>query len=133
MARLVDRLRARAAERFVGRETELGLIGASLGTEPPPVAVFVVHGPGGVGKTSLLERARALAASHGLDSLRLDARDVEPTAPGVVRALGKALGLDPGDATLPRVLERCADAPRRLLLLDTFERLAHLDGWLRDT
>jgi hypothetical protein len=133
MARLVDRLRARAAERFVGRETELGLIGASLGADPPPVAVFIVHGPAGVGKTSLLERARALAASHGMDSLRLDARDVEPTAPGLVRALGTALGLEAADATLARVLERCAGVPRRLLLLDTFEQLAHLDGWLRDT
>src|SRR5688500_17132626 len=125
MARLVDRLRARAAERFVGRETELWLIGASLGADPPPVAVFVVHGPGGVGKTSLLERARALAASHGMDSLRLDARDVEPTAPGIVRALGTALGLDPADTTLARVLERCAGATRRLLLRDTFARLGH--------
>jgi hypothetical protein len=131
VTRLVDRLRARAAERFVGRAAELALIGQSLSAEPPPVAVFVVHGPGGVGKTSLLERVRGLAAEHGIDSLRLDARDVEPTAAGLLRALGAALGVE-GEPTLQRVLAACEAAPRRLVLIDTFECLAHLEGWLRD-
>ena len=96
MTRLVDRLRARAAERFVGREAELALVRESLALDPPPVAVFFVHGPGGVGKTSLLERVRALAASHGIDSLRLDARDIEPAPHGFLSALGAALGLAAG-------------------------------------
>ncbi|HEY0856106.1 MAG TPA: hypothetical protein VGE16_03570, partial [Albitalea sp.] len=133
MTRLVDRLRARAAERFVGRETELALMRESLATDPPPVAVFFVHGPGGVGKTSLLERVRALAASHGIDSLRLDARDIEPAPHGMLRALGAALGLADGDTSLARVVERWSQQPRRLLVIDTFECVAHLDGWLRDT
>jgi hypothetical protein len=131
MGRLVDRLRARAAERFVGRETELALVDQALAVDPPPVAVFVLHGPGGVGKTSLLERLRALAAAQGMDSLRLDARDIEPTPAGVLRALGLALGLE-GEPTLESVLGHCARSPRRMLLVDTFECLAHLEGWLRE-
>ena len=133
MTRLVDRLRARAAERFVGRETELALMRESLALDPPPVAVFFVHGPGGVGKTSLLERVRALAASHGIDSLRLDARDMEPAPHGVLNALGAALGLGAGEVTLARVVERWSQQPRRLLVIDTFECIAHLDAWLRET
>jgi hypothetical protein len=131
MDRLVDRLRTRAAQRFVGRHAELALIDESLATEPPPVSLFLVHGPGGIGKTSLLERARVLAAGHGLDAVRLDARDVEPSAPGLLRALGAALGLAPQAATLAGVLAACRQAPRRLLLIDTFEAVAHLEGWLR--
>jgi hypothetical protein len=131
MNRLVDRLRDRAAERFVGRRAELALIGASLAADPPQIPVFVVHGPGGVGKTTLLEQARRLAAAQGIDSLRLDARDIEPTPHGLLRALGAAQGLAPSDATLGRVLESWSQAPRRLLVIDTFECLAHLDGWMR--
>lgn len=133
MARLVDRLRSRAAERFVGREAELALIDESLAVDPPPVPVFIVHGPGGIGKTSLLERVRASAAAHGVDSLRLDARDIEPTPQGLLRALGAALGLAPGEADLPGVLARWSRMPRRLLVIDTFECLGHLDGWLRES
>lgn len=131
MDRLVDRLRLRAAQRFVGRHAELALIDEALAVEPPPVSLFLVHGPGGVGKTSLLERARSLAAGHGIDTLRLDARDIEPTAPGLLRALGTALGLAPEAAGIASVLAACARAPRRLLLVDTFEAVAHLEGWLR--
>ena len=132
MDRLVDRLRSRAAQHFVGRTTELALLDQSLGVDPPPVSVFVVHGPGGVGKTSLLERARSLAAAHGIDSLRLDARDIEPTPPGFLRALGAALGLAPAHADLGGVLAGFATVPRRLILIDTFERITCLEDWLRE-
>jgi hypothetical protein len=133
MARLLDRLRNRAAERFVGRRAELALIEEALVVEPPPVAVFIVHGPGGIGKTSLLERARASAAAHGIDSLRLDARNIEPTPQGLLRALGAALGIAPAQAQPARVIERWSELPRRLLLIDTFECLGHLEGWLRES
>lgn len=133
MSRLRERLQARAAERFVGREAELVLFDDSLAADQPPVSVFVVHGPGGVGKTTLLERVRAMAATRGVDSLRVDARDVEPTPDGVLRALAAGLDLPLQEATLARVSERFARAPRRLLVIDTFEHLVHLDAWLRDS
>ncbi len=132
MDRLVDRLRSRAAQRFVGREGELAQIGESFALDPPPVAVFIVHGPGGIGKTSLLERVRVLVASLRIDSLRLDARDIEPSAHGLLRALGAALGLAPEQAGLAQVLAAFARKPRLLLVIDSFEHLAHLDGWLRE-
>lgn len=131
MNRLIDRLRSRAAQLFVGRQAELALIAESLAEDAPGFAVFVVHGPGGVGKTSLLEQARRLAADQGIDSVRLDARDIEPTSHGLLRALGAAQGLSSTDATLGQVIERWSQAPRRLLVIDTFECVAHLEGWLR--
>ncbi|AMO24645.1 ATP-binding protein [Ramlibacter solisilvae] len=133
MDRLLDRLQARAAQCFVGRQRELALIESALADDPPRVSVFVIHGAGGIGKTSLLEQVRRLAKARGVASLRLDARDIEPTPHGFLRALGTALELDPGDCTLGRVLERWAQGERRLLVLDTCEHLSHLEGWLRRT
>lgn len=132
MQRLADRMRARMARTFVGRDAELALLDQSFASDSPAVPIFLVHGPGGIGKSCLLERARALAADRGIDSIRIDARNVEPTAAGLARALGVALGAREGDADLGRVIEASGSRPRRMLVIDSFEHLAHLAGWLRD-
>lgn len=134
MERLADRMRARIARTFVGREAELALLDQSFASsDPPAVPIFLVHGPGGVGKTCLLERARALAAAHGIASVRIDARDVEPTVDGLSRALRRALDVGDDDTDSRRVVQATGCAPaRRLLLIDSFEHVAHLAGWLRD-
>ncbi|HEY0821205.1 MAG TPA: AAA family ATPase [Rhizobacter sp.] len=132
MDRLADRMRERLARTFVGRETELALLAESLAAETPSVPVFLVHGPGGIGKTCLLERARLLAAAHGIDSVRIDARDVEPSVPGLARALTGAITAPHGGSDLRATLAACAGAPPRLLVIDTFECVAHLQGWLRE-
>lgn len=126
-------MRSRIARTFVGRETELALFTESIDTDPPLVPVFLVHGPGGIGKTTWLERARALAAVRGIDSVRLDARDVEPSVPGLTHALAAAFGAPGRTADLRGLHAYCAQAPRRLLVIDTFEQLAHLEGWLRES
>lgn len=133
MDRLLDRLQSRAAEYFVGRQQELSFIASALTDDEDRVPVFVVHGPGGVGKTSLLEQLRRIARVRGVPSLRLDARDIEPTPHGFLRALGGVLELDPADCTLGRVVDRWAQGENRLLVLDTCERMGQLEGWLRRT
>ena len=125
-------MRSRIARTFVGREAELALLAESIATDPPAVPILLVHGPGGIGKTSWIERARALAASRGIDSVRLGARDVEPSVPGFARALAAAFGAPDAGTELAALLAHCARAPRRLLVIDDFDRLAHLQGWLRE-
>jgi len=133
MDRLAERMRTRIARTFVGRETELALFADSLAADPPAFPIILVHGPGGIGKTTFLERARAMAAGQGIDSVRIDARDVEASVRGLSRALAEAFGV-PGHGTdLRRVLAQCAAAPRRLLVIDSFEHIEHLDGWLRES
>lgn len=132
MDRLADRMRERLALTFVGRETELALLAESLAAETPSVQVFLAHGPGGIGKTCLLERARQLAAVHGIDSVRIDARDVEASVPGLARALAGAFAVPDHGGDLRATLAACGSAPPRLIVIDTFERVAHLDGWLRE-
>lgn len=128
-ARLSDRLAAARRGRFVGREAELALFRSALEAEKPPFAVLHVYGPGGVGKTTLLHQFESLAAEHDLPVVRLDGRDVEPSPPGFLRALREARGSEVSESP-----SHMSDLPAHaVLLLDTYERLAPLDAWLRET
>lgn len=114
--RLADRVSAARRRSFVGRIGELELFRQALEAPgEPPFTILHVHGPGGIGKTALLRMYRELAADAGVDVLELDGRDV-PVDRDSVRA-----------AVAP-----VADGLRRLVLLvDSYELLAALDGWLR--
>ena len=66
---LAGRLIAARDDGFVGRDRELDLLSAAL-TGTSDVRVMFVHGPGGIGKTTLLD---AMAPAH---AWRWSARDV---------------------------------------------------------
>src|SRR5262245_20308582 len=53
--RIADRLASERRRRFVGREREIALFRSALLADVPPFVVLHVNGPGGVGKTTLLE------------------------------------------------------------------------------
>jgi len=48
-------LASRRRLRFVGRAADVELFRAALESADPPFSVLFIHGPGGIGKTSLLE------------------------------------------------------------------------------
>jgi hypothetical protein len=129
IVRLADRLAVARQRRFVGRVGELESFRSALLSDDPPFAVMHLHGPGGVGKTALLGEFVRIAAEHDLSALLLDGRSIEPTPTGFLRALGLTLGL-PADTSPLEALTQCAPG---VLLIDTYEALAPLDGWLRDT
>ncbi len=54
MSRLADRLGAARRRRFIGRSAEQALFQSALNASELPFFVLHLHGPGGVGKTSLL-------------------------------------------------------------------------------
>jgi hypothetical protein len=124
--RLADRLAA--ARRFVGRAAELELFEAALAAETPPFAALCIHGPGGVGKSSLLQQFSRLAAAAGRACALLDSRNIDLSPQGFLAALALSLGLEDPEATL----EALGRAGRPVLLLDTYELLRPLDGWLRE-
>ena len=113
---LKDRLRAARHALFVGRERERAAFEDALGADRLPFHVLYLHGPGGVGKTSLLREFEHLAREAAVPAAYLDARNLEP-APDAVRQAVAGTELPDG---------------RAVLLLDTYEALASLDGWLRD-
>ncbi|GIJ50673.1 hypothetical protein Val02_75590 [Virgisporangium aliadipatigenens] len=110
--RLEERLRAARRRAFVGRAAELDLFRAALDA---PAARIFVHGPGGIGKSTLLRRLADEARAAGRPVVWVDGRSVEPSPSG----FSAAAALPPG-------------ATGAVLLVDTFERCQGLEGWLRD-
>jgi hypothetical protein len=125
--RLADRLDTVRRRRFVGRVAELALFDAALQAAEPFFAVLHLYGPGGVGKTTLLQELGRVAQAAGRRVIYLDSRDIDPSPSGFLIALSMALGIPPSAAT-PALL---AAYPDLVLLIDTYEALAALDGWLR--
>ena len=113
MPTLADRLAARDAERFVGRERELAFFDDLL-VDDPAVNVVLVHGPGGIGKSTLLREVSRRAEQRGWQPRVVEGRELAP-APG----------------ELERVLFGVAQQERPLIVFDTWERMSAMSGWLR--
>jgi energy-coupling factor transporter ATP-binding protein EcfA2 len=124
---LGDLLASRRRRRFVGRASEIELVRVALASAEPPFSMLHVHGPAGIGKTRLLEVLAGLAADAGASVVRLDGRDLDPSPPAVLEALGGVLEVPEGEGAIlgPPTTARV------VLLFDTYERLAPLDDWVR--
>ena len=93
IVRLADRLELARRGRFVGRAAELELFYAALKAAEPPYAALYIHGPGGIGKTTLLREYARIAAACGRPVISLDGREIDPTPTGFLLALSQSLGL----------------------------------------
>ncbi|WP_116023799.1 AAA family ATPase [Thermomonospora umbrina] len=116
METIADRLRGARRRRFVGRKDELRTFRRALGAAIPPFAVMHVHGPGGVGKTALLDALAAVAEEQDAAPVLLDARSADTSRTALCAA-----------AVWPEPV-----TGRRVLLLDSYERLAAMDDWVRE-
>jgi hypothetical protein len=124
---LGDLLASRRRRRFVGRAAEIELFRGALDSAEPPFSMLHIHGPAGIGKTSLLDVFAGLAAHAGANVVRLDGRDLLASPPAVVEALRGVLPVPGAEGAIGGA----PDTDRLVLLLDTYERLAPLDDWLR--
>jgi len=105
---IIDDARQRG---FVGRRPELrSFDGAVAGSSPR--RVLFVHGPGGIGKTTLLLQMRSRARLAGRDVALIDGGEIDPSPEGFAAAIRVAGG-------------------GGVLLVDGYEQLAPIDGWLR--
>lgn len=127
-ARLQDRLTAARNQRFVGRTAELELFRDALLDGHTSTALLYIHGPGGVGKTSLLRQYAQLATQAGRPCISLDSRNISASPPAFEAALLQMLA--PADAaSLDQALTHVPDL---VLLIDTYEQIASLDAWMRE-
>src|SRR5215207_8776208 len=126
VSRLGERLRAARRRWFVGREAERQLFRDALLAEDLPFCVLHVYGPGGVGKTTLLAEFARIAEEAGAAAHLLDARNVEAMPEAFSAALGLTIGVSPSQDPLDELAERSG---RQVILVDTYETLAPLDGW----
>ncbi|MEX2196377.1 MAG: ATP-binding protein [Thermoleophilaceae bacterium] len=110
---LGTRLATRDELRFVGRAEELSLAGRLFEADPP-ASVLHVHGPGGIGKSTLLREIARRGEAAGWTPRAIDGRDLPPLADALETALA-----DVGEMKRP------------LVLFDTYERFSAVDGYLR--
>jgi hypothetical protein len=117
---------------MVGRDVELGLFQEAIQSpsDTSPFSVLSIYGPGGVGKSTLLRAYADLCQSANISSCLLDGRDIEPSPDRLLQSLAAAMGLADKNAVVAAL---AASPDRQVILLDTFEALEPLEGWLRDT
>lgn len=100
---------------FAGRSLQIAEFGAALAAEPGSYIVLYLHGPGGIGKSTLLRGFADEAREAGRTTVLIDGGDIELSPTGFETAAAPMLGPVPG-----------------VLLVDTFERCQGLEHWLRD-
>jgi hypothetical protein len=111
----------------VGRQAELDLFRSAVHDRNAGLVVIHVHGPGGVGKTTLLAEFARIAHGAGRPVIALDARDAGPSRADFCDALVEAGARPAREASPPLVPDGA------VVLLDTYESVAALDRWLRET
>ena len=87
---------------------------------PGQAALLWVYGPGGVGKSTLLNRLGQLVSDKGMPVLFPDARDLPPTREGVVQGLQQALE--------PAITSVEDGEQRWVILLDTCEHFSEAEA-----
>ncbi len=119
---LAARLEDRDRDRFAGRESELAFLNRCMGADAP-ASIAHITGPGGIGKSALLRAAARRARAMGWEVLSVDGRELGP-ASGALEALIQNAS-------------RGGQGPRKgsrggpLVLIDSYERMTALDGYLR--
>ncbi|MGG5258336.1 hypothetical protein [Phycicoccus avicenniae] len=109
-----DHIRRARDRAFIGRAAEIEVLGSALDGAPGAARVVWVHGPGGIGKTSLLHWVDTRARTLGRPVLMVDGRDLR--SPDDLAAAFARAGQDPG----------------AVVLVDTFEQCQWLESFLRD-
>lgn len=112
---VADRVSAARDTAFVGRQAELALLRDALAGRPGAASVVYVHGPGGIGKSTLMRQYAKEARAAGRPVVHVDGRALS----GAPEAWEKAAAA-------------VVHAPGALLLIDTFEYCQSLEGWLRE-
>lgn len=116
-----DRLHKTSAASFVGRWHERNLFQQAIRAAELPFHLLTILGPGGIGKTTLLDQFRIIADERGVTCGHVDARHVQPAPAAFEEAACRALGFHP--------LQPGRSQDRFVLLLDTFDALAPLGDW----
>lgn len=135
-ATLGDRLTLARRARFIGRAGECARFDRMLAGQAEPV--WFVHGPGGMGKTTLLAELARRAEAQGRIVIEIDARHLVTTPASWHQALRTALAGDGQEAVAtpqsqtPGQPPAPVPPPGSVLLVDTFEAVAALEPWLRD-
>ncbi len=129
MSSLGARLNAERNRKFVGRVGELEIFQRAITSGELPFNILYIYGPGGVGKTALLNQFRRLCCELKIQSLYLEARNLESAPQSFLRSLSSIMGLSEYDCPISVLAKR---QERQVIFIDTYENITPLDEWLRE-
>lgn len=127
---LAERLQQARRRQFVGRLDERSLFRNAITAEDQPFYILHIHGPGGIGKTSLLQQFEDISREAGIAVWLIDGRTTDPSPESFLASLRQMTGLTEDDSILEGLAEK---GERRVILIDNYERLRTLDRWLRQS
>ena len=131
LRKISDRLSEASKNTFVGRQRELSLLTQTIASPDPPFIVAFIHGPGGIGKSRLIE-AVLTEIEPAIDRYIFDCREIEPTPQGFQEAIARALQMQESEPDFHSVVNFLVESGRRTVLaLDTYETFGLMDTWLR--
>jgi hypothetical protein len=129
MSSLAARLNAERNRKFVGRVGELDIFQRAITSGELPFNILYIYGPGGVGKTALLNQFRRLCCELKIQCLYLEARNLESAPQSFLRSLSSIMGLPEYDCPISVLAKR---QERQVIFIDTYENITPLDEWLRE-
>jgi hypothetical protein len=136
---LSDRLQAERDRWFTGRTQEYTLFQSAVhallhsdddGKYELPFHILHLYGVGGIGKTTLLRQFVRFCESTSIQSIYLDARNLEPSPQAFIDILNDALGRSSSDLSLEQLVTQLSQT---VLMIDTYETLEPIDDWFRET
>lgn len=123
------RLSAERNRRFVGRVQELELFHNAITSSVLPFNILYIYGPGGIGKTSLLQQFTRISEQQKIHFLYIEGRNLEPASASFLSVLRSLMNLQDTDSPL-QILADSSD--RKIIFIDTYETISALDEWLRE-
>ena len=124
--RVADLLDAASRRGFIGRSAELAVFDGLL-DRVEHVSLLWIFGPGGVGKTALIQAWASRARHAGWQTVRVDGRAVAHSAQAFSEAVDSVLGTVESASEVDG-----ASMSGLAIFIDTYEQLESLDSWLRE-
>lgn len=130
---MVDNLASHIDEerhrQFIGRSVERQLFRSLIEGPMPSARLIYIHGPGGIGKTTLLKEFHYISRKFSLPVIFLDLRDLDPQPNSFLMLLEEKLL----EANLASSLKSFQKYPGTVvILLDSFELMAPLSEWFKE-
>jgi hypothetical protein len=131
-ANLAARLQAERSRQFIGRTAELATFRQALSAPELPFCLWHIFGPGGIGKTTLMQALMRQCQTAAVPFAYVDARQIEAVSSSFLSALRVAMGLAETADICAAISAAIAQHPanRYVLFIDTYEQLSALDTWL---